>query len=110
MAKQRTSKVKQLDSLEQTISKAAERTAEITGQAVTGTGTGQDSKKTFSIDDTQPVKQSRQAQGITAKGRAKFTTMLRTDLREKLDNIARRNNITIADTLEQIIIEYLGIK
>ena len=108
MAKQRTSKVKQLDSLEQTISKAAERTAEITGQAVTGTG--QDSKKTFSIDDTQPVKQSAQAQGITAKGRAKFTTMLRTDLREKLDNLARRNNISIADALELIVTEYLGIK
>jgi predicted amidohydrolase YtcJ len=106
MAKQRTSKVKQLDSLEQTISKAAERTAEITGQAVTG----QDSKKTFSIDDARPVKQSRQAQGITAKGRAKFTTMLRTDLREKLDNLARRNNISIADALELIVTEYLGIK
>ena len=111
MAKRkRTSIKKQLtddntDALEQAAKKAAERAAGATGQQ-----TKKPAGKTFNLDDTQPVKQTKRQTGITAKGRAKFTTMLRTDLREKLDNTAKRNHMSIADVLEQVITEYFGIK
>lgn len=48
--------------------------------------------------------------GLTAKNRAKFTTMLSPDLREKLDNVAKRNKMSIADVLEIIVKEYFDLK
>ena len=107
MAKKRTSTVKQMtneEALEHNVSKATERTAATTGQPVSAAAT-----KSFSKADTEPVKQTRRKAGVTAKGRAKFTTMLRTDLREKLANLSQKHQISIADALEQIITEYLGI-
>lgn len=44
------------------------------------------------------------------RNRAKFTTMLRPDLRERLQNVADRHAISIADVLESIIEEYFEIK
>ena len=109
MAKQRTSKVDKLKdeaaaALQNKIDNAAANVADVTGQPVSAP-----TNKSFSKADTEPVKQTRRKAGVTAKGRAKFTTMLRTDLREKLDNLAQRNKISIADALEQIITEYLEI-
>ena len=65
--------------------------------------------KTFSREDIQapadPV-----TPGLTAKNRAKFTTMLSPTLREKLDNVAKRNKMSIADVLEIIVKEYFDLK
>jgi len=73
--------------------------AEITGQEA--------KKKSFSIDDTKPPKE--RPPGLTAKGRAKFTTMLRGDLRDKLQAVADNHAISIADVLEKVIEEYFDL-
>lgn len=46
--------------------------------------------------------------GLTAKGRVKFTTMLKPDLREKLEGIAANRAISVADVLETILTDYLN--
>ena len=62
----------------------------------------------FSLEDaTTPAPDK--IPGLTAKGRVKFTTMLKPELREKLDNLAAKNGISTADVLERVIIEYFGI-
>lgn len=77
--------------------------AEITGADKSASG-----GKSFSLSD---AKQKRQREpGLTARGRARFTTMLRPDLREKLEAIGSNRGITIADVIETIIEEYLGLK
>lgn len=71
--------------------------------------TGRAPSKSFSIADAkQPAKE--REPGLTAKGRVKFTTMLKPELREHLQNIADNKAISVADVLETIIEEYLGIK
>lgn len=71
------------------------------------TGKGEEKKPSFTLADAKPPKE--RAPGLTAKGRAKFTTMLRRDLREQLQNIADNNAISIADVLETVIEEYFAI-
>lgn len=62
----------------------------------------------FSLEDaTTPAPDK--IPGLTAKGRVKFTTMLKPELREKLDTLAAKNGISAADVLERVIIEYFGI-
>lgn len=46
---------------------------------------------------------------LTSKGRARLTTMLRPDLRDKLALIADSKGISLADVLETIICEYFEI-
>jgi len=48
-----------------------------------------------------------QAPGLTNKGRVKFTTMLRPDLRAQLETIAQNKAISLADVLEIMITDYL---
>jgi len=79
---------------------------QLTDQAVEITG--KDTSKRFSIEDTRPQRKQRQP-GLTAKNRAKFTTMLKPDLKEKLQNVADRNHMSIADVLEVIITDYFGL-
>lgn len=55
---------------------------------------------TAEATDTTPPK--RQA-AITAKGRAKFTTMLNIEIRDKLQETADRNAVSIADVLDHIL-------
>lgn len=79
------------------------QTIEITGSEKSATG-----GKSFSLSDAKQIKQ--REPGLTARGRARFTTMLRPDLRSKLEAIASNRGITIADVLETVIEEYLGLK
>lgn len=52
-------------------------------------------------------KEHDKTQKATALGRVKFTTMLRPDLKEYLEIIARGNGLSIADVLEFLIEENL---
>jgi hypothetical protein len=62
-------------------------------------------KKTFTLQDaTEPPNRE---PGLTAKGRAKFTTMLKPELRQRLERIAQNRQISVADVLETIITEDL---
>ena len=45
--------------------------------------------------------------GLTNKGRVKFTTMLKPDLRQQLETIAQNRATSVADVLEIIVTEYL---
>lgn len=85
------SRLSDLEDLEKTV-------AEITGQ----------SGKSFSLADTKPTKERKP--GLTAKDRAKFTTMLKPDLRSMLQAVADNRAISIADVLETILIEYFDLK
>lgn len=71
--------------------------------------TGQGKSKTFSVEDTKPPRHKPKP-GLTQKNRAKFTTMLRPDLKQKLDHVGRRNGMSIADVLEIVIEEYFELK
>ena len=71
--------------------------------------TGKGKSKSFTVEDTKPPK-NKPKSGLTAKNRAKFTTMLRPDLKAKLDHVAKRNALSIADVLEVVIEEYFGFK
>jgi hypothetical protein len=78
--------------------------AEITGKADTTSKSG----KSFTLADAKNPKE--RVAGLTARGRARFTTMLRPDLRDKLEAIASNRAISIADVIETMIEEYLGLK
>jgi len=69
--------------------------------------TGKETSKSFSINDTKDSPD--RSPGLTAKNRAKFTTMLRPDLRAKLQNVADNHAMSIADVLEIVIEEYFGL-
>ena len=71
--------------------------------------TGQGKSKTFSVEDTKPPRHKPKP-GLTQKNRAKFTTMLRPDLKQKLDHVGKRNGMSIADVLEIVIEEYFELK
>lgn len=66
------------------------------------------SKKSFTLEDTTPAPTPEP--GLTKKGRVKFTTMLKPELRDKLQNIADNNALSVADVLETIIEEYFNLK
>lgn len=75
----------------------------------TAAATGAEKGKTFSSQDIKPPSKE-QDPDKTIKGRKKFTTMLHPDLRDKLSNVAKNNQMSIADALEIIIKEYFGLK
>jgi len=62
-------------------------------------------KQAISADDLRTP--AEQPPGLTNKGRVKFTTMLRPDLRAQLETIAQNKAISLADVLEIMITEYL---
>ena len=62
-------------------------------------------KKAITADDLRTP--AKRAAGLTNKGRARLTTMLRPDLRAQLETIAQNRQISIADVLELIIVDYL---
>lgn len=61
--------------------------------------------KSITADDLRPPAQ--RTPGRTNKGRVKFTTMLRPDLRTQLETIAQNRATSVADVLEIIVVEYL---
>lgn len=62
-------------------------------------------KSAITADDLRtPVER---APGLTNKGRLKFTTMLKPDLRQQLEIIAQNRTTSVADVLEIIVTEYL---
>lgn len=64
-------------------------------------------KKTFTLQDaTAPPPRD---PGLTVKGRAKFTTMLKPELRQALEHIAHNKQMSVADVLELMIVEYLDL-
>lgn len=70
--------------------------------------TGKEKSKSFNLDDTKEPEPT--PLHLTKKRRAKFTTMLKPELRDKLQNVADNNAISIADVIETIVEEYFGIK
>jgi hypothetical protein len=74
----------------------------ITPQATTGSG------KTFSLEETTTPPPDR-TPGLTAKGRVKFTTMIKPELRQRLETLAAKNHISTADVLETVILEYFNL-
>jgi len=74
----------------------------ITPQAIGSSG------KTFSLEDTTTPPPDR-TPGLTAKGRVKFTTMIKPELRQRLETLAAKNHISTADVLETIIMEYFNL-
>lgn len=69
--------------------------------------TGQTSGKSFSLADTKAGKERKP--GLTAKDRAKFTTMLKPELRAMLQAVADNRAISLADVLETILTEYFEL-
>lgn len=63
-------------------------------------------KKSISAADLRTPPE--RAPGQTNKGRVKFTTMLRPDLRAQLETIAQNKAVSLADVLEIIVTEYLA--
>jgi hypothetical protein len=66
------------------------------------------SNKTFTLQDAENAQERKP--GLTNKGRAKFTTMLKPELRQKLQSIATNRQISVADVIETMITEYLGLQ
>lgn len=62
-------------------------------------------KPTLTPDDLRTP--TEREPGLTSKGRARFTTMLRPDLRDKLETIAQNKGMSLADVLEIMITDYL---
>jgi len=101
MAKRHSSKdrIKSLRTEAEDLNKKA---AEITGQP--------QSKFTFSQKDTVPNKAQQKVEQEDRSKRIKFTTMLKPELREVLQNVANNHNLSLADVLELIIQDYFGLK
>lgn len=62
-------------------------------------------KPSITADDLRPPE--KRSPGRTNKGRVKFTTMLKPELRQQLETIAQNRAISAADVLEIIVTEYL---
>ena len=73
-----------------------------------GEVTGQKTGKTFSLADAEPPK--KREPGLTSKGRAKVTTMIKPELRAMLQAVADNNSMSLADVLEIVLVEYFGLK
>lgn len=56
------------------------------------------------VERVTPEKK-KDVEGMTGKGRVKFTTMLRPDLKSKLLMSADKQRRTLADILEEILLE-----
>lgn len=62
-------------------------------------------KKAITAEDLRAP--ADRAPGLTNKGRARFTTMLRPDLRAQLETIAANRACSLADVIETILVDYL---
>jgi hypothetical protein len=62
-------------------------------------------KPAITADDLRTP--TERAPGLTNKGRVKFTTMLKPELRQQLETIAQNRATSVADVLEIIVTEYL---
>lgn len=49
-------------------------------------------------------------EAVNEKGRARFNTTIKPELRDLLQRIAKNNSLTVSDVLEEILIDYFGIK
>lgn len=70
--------------------------------------TGKEKSKTFSLADTREPEPTDPK--LNRKGRVKFTTTIKPELRELLQKAADNNAINISDVLETVIKEYFEIK
>lgn len=75
-------------------------------QTIDQISTGTAKKKTFTAADRRDPGKTKRQPGMTAKGRAKFTTMLKPELRRELERIAQNRTISVADVIEQILNDY----
>ena len=64
------------------------------------------SKQRFTLADASDPAQEE----INEKGRARFNTTIRPELRELLHKIAKNNRLTVSDVLEEVLIDYFGLK
>lgn len=64
------------------------------------------SDQLFSLTDAKAIKEEQQ---LTNKGRKKFTTMIRPELKELLLRIAKNKGLTIPDVVEGVLLDYFGI-
>lgn len=64
------------------------------------------SEQLFSLTDAKAIKEE---QNLTHKGRKKFTTMIRPELKELLLRISKNKGITIPDVVEGVLLDYFNI-
>jgi hypothetical protein len=64
------------------------------------------SEQLFSITDAKAIQEEQQ---LTNKGRKKFTTMIRPELKELLLRIAKNKGLTIPDVVEGVLLDYFNI-
>lgn len=64
------------------------------------------SEQLFSLTDAKAIKEETQ---LTNKGRKKFTTMIRPELKEMLLRIAKNKGLTIPDVVEGVLLDYFNI-
>lgn len=64
------------------------------------------SEQLFSLTDAKAIKEEAQ---LTHKGRKKFTTMIRPELKEMLLRIAKNKGLTIPDVVEGVLLDYFNI-
>lgn len=64
------------------------------------------STKRFTLADAKEKEQ----EPVNEKGRARFNTTIKPELRDLLQRIAKNNALTVSDVLEEILIDYFGIK
>ncbi len=62
--------------------------------------------KRFTLADAQ----EQEKEPVNEKGRARFNTTIKPELRDMLQRIAKNNGLTVSDVLEEILIDYFGIK
>jgi hypothetical protein len=65
-----------------------------------------DSDQLFSLTDAKAIKEEQQ---LTNKGRKKFTTMIRPELKELLLRIAKNKGLTIPDVVEGVLLDYFNM-
>ncbi|PHN07790.1 hypothetical protein CRP01_04525 [Flavilitoribacter nigricans DSM 23189 = NBRC 102662] len=64
------------------------------------------SDQLFSLTDAKAIKDEPQ---LTNKGRKKFTTMIRPELKELLLRIAKNKGLTIPDVVEGVLLDYFNM-
>lgn len=62
--------------------------------------------KRFTLADAKEKEQ----EPVNEKGRARFNTTIKPELRDLLHRIAKNNGLTVSDVLEEVLVDYFGIK
>jgi hypothetical protein len=73
-------------------------------EGFTESGLPTSGKMSETVERVTPEKK-KDVEGMTEKGRVKFTTMLRPDLKSRLLMSADKQRMTLADMLEEILLE-----